>query len=274
MGSTLKVTSLNLWSDQLKKEHRSLLLNSFIEKEEPDVILLQENSLLKPELSVASFIAKSTGYSLVESPEFISPALLYRESALLTGIIDIRDKVDFDLIRTASFNNYAPFIILDRGCHKVMLASLHLPWGPREHLRLQSAYNFNQEIIKILEREAVETAIIGGDFNCKPSSDTIRFLEGELVYNQSSTLWVNSAKTLGCADQTTSNISNLYAQLVARSVGILELDEAKDRTIDYQFTYGYTYGKVGHPVNIKFEPNKIDGQLISDHIGLTVEYRC
>ena len=273
LSSTFKVLSLNIWGDDYHKAERTNLLSKLLKLENSDFCLLQENSILEEKTTVSSRVASLNNYNVLEYDAFFSSSILYRGDIIKKGIINLDKELSLKTIKTASRFNIYPYIIIDRGCHRVMLVSVHLPWGPYEHLRIESTYLLDKKINKLIKEFDVETTIIGGDFNAKPTTDTIRYLEGEHVYKGCSTLWINTAKTLGEGLVTTSNINNEYAIIVAKMVGIEEVAELKNRTIDYQFTQGYKYGKVGYPQSVEFIES-YRGKLLSDHVGIIATYRC
>ena len=263
----LKVVNLNLWASEVDLEIRLATLKKYVDKTDPDVLLLQENLFINGEISQASTLADACGYYYTGLEFNSSPAILTKLSPIKSGIIKTKKE-------SAPVMNRFPYVVINRECHKIMLTSLHLPWGPREDLRLKTMYEIEKNLAVKQEEYKPDFSIIGGDFNSQPYSDTIRFIEGKLVYNNFSTLWLNSAAQIGISDFATSSKDNPYAQITAKSAGITYMHELPNRVIDYQFINGYAYGKIGYPQSGEMQPNKVDDLYVSDHSGMTIEYRC
>jgi endonuclease/exonuclease/phosphatase family metal-dependent hydrolase len=119
-------------------------------------------------------------------------------------------------------------------------------------------------------------AILTGDFNTLPGSDTNRYLNGlGAGANGGYTFWTEAFALAGNPEEaTTVSAGNHWAQLTARSVGIEFPEMLPDRRIDYVWTYGWAYGRPGCPVAMQrsFTDTTRYGYPASDHYGLTVDF--
>lgn len=151
----------------------------------------------------------------------------------------------------------------------VPVFSVHLTWGSQnEWVRLQQL----QFIAKYVdERWGADTAktpaVIAGDFNATPESDSVRYLSG-LTASNPGTLWTDAwvRPYAPGADGTTSDGSNPYAVWTAVSgangAGSLVRDDLlPNRRIDYVFVRGWRHGRPYSPVATEV----VRDPLMSDH---------
>lgn len=154
-------------------------------------------------------------------------------------------------------------------------ATAHLAWGANnEGTRLNQAIDLDlwtrYQVQRFSTPEAPAAAILGGDFNALPDSDTLRYLTGRHTLNGRSTLWLDTWTIANPDDPGyTSSPDNLWALQTARNNGITHPEQVPHRRIDYLLTYGWAYGRPGYPleVNCLGDP-PATGIHASDHLGL------
>jgi endonuclease/exonuclease/phosphatase family metal-dependent hydrolase len=119
-------------------------------------------------------------------------------------------------------------------------------------------------------------AIMAGDFNTRPGSDTNRYLNGQGDGADGGyTFWTEAFAVVGNPEEaTTVAAGKHWAQKTAHGVGIEFPEMAPDRRIDYIWTYGWAYGRAGCPVAMmrSFTDTTRDGYPAPDHYGLTVDF--
>ena len=175
------------------------------------------------------------------------------------------------------YRNYAAAILRTPNNRLILVCSVHLPWGAHNEVRrLQHSHYIDLQITKIMQTlPEGSIAILTGDFNCTPNSESIRFLKGETVYKDYSTFWVDiwgeKGEGSGFTFDPTFNNSNLY-ETAFRS-GITAPELMPPRRLDFILVKGWVFGKPGSPLKSELlgrKPNS-KGVFASDHFGVHAE---
>lgn len=160
----------------------------------------------------------------------------------------------------------------------LIVVAAHLAWGgDQEGTRLTQITAIDGRVRMLMARykDRNPVAILAGDFNTVPGSDTNRYLNGQGAgANGGYTFWTEAFALVGSPEEaSTVAAGNHWAQKTARSVGIEFPEMLPDRRIDYVWTYGWAYGKPGCPVAMQrsFTDTTRYGYPASDHFGLTVD---
>lgn len=161
----------------------------------------------------------------------------------------------------------------------LIVVSAHLAWGgDQEGTRLTQMTAINDRVRILMDRyqDRNPVAILAGDFNTLPDSDTNRYLKGQGAGADGGyTFWTEAFAVVGNPDEaTTVAAANPWAQRTARGVGIEFPEMLPDRRIDYVWTFGWAYGRPGCPVAMQrsFTDTTRYGYPASDHYGLTVDF--
>lgn len=160
----------------------------------------------------------------------------------------------------------------------IIIVSAHLAWGgDQEGTRLTQMTAIDHGIRALMDRYEGRhpVAILAGDFNTLPGSDTNRYLNGQGAGSDGGyTFWTEAFAVAGNPEEAaTVAAANPWAQKTARGVGIEFPEMLPDRRIDYVWTYGWAYGRPGCPVAMQrsFTDTTRYGYPASDHYGLTVD---
>lgn len=161
----------------------------------------------------------------------------------------------------------------------LIIVSAHLAWGGnKEGVRLAQTTAIDRSVRALMElyRDRTPVAILAGDFNTLPGSDTTRYLNGHGAGSDGGyTFWTEAFATAGRPEEAiTVAADNHWAQATARGVGIQFPELLPDRRIDYVWTFDWAYGRAGCPVSVQrsFTDTTRYGFPASDHYGLTVDF--
>jgi hypothetical protein len=149
----------------------------------------------------------------------------------------------------------------------------HLVWGMRgEPDRLLAATILDNIAHQYEKKGDNRTVFLGGDFNAGLNSTVLRYLQGLHIHEDQSTRWTNVWDVH--APWSTARKDGGWAEQTAHGVNIVDPSLMPDRTIDHLLTYGWNYGKKGHPLNVhRFGSGEIsNGYGISDHYGVTAQF--
>lgn len=167
---------------------------------------------------------------------------------------------------------YASTLVGER---MVNVFSAHFAWGPyAEYTRLIQADFIERTAIRLEAQHKSSLSILGGDLNAEPNSRTIRYLSG-LDFGpdgRSSTRWTDAWEAAGepTNEFTSQHSTNTFGRNTAFASNVLFPGMLPDRRIDYLFTRGWNYGKIGSPVTFGYIAHPADVEL-SDHNGIYSE---
>jgi endonuclease/exonuclease/phosphatase family metal-dependent hydrolase len=176
--------------------------------------------------------------------------------------------------------NHTQYAVLQAPTGQTLIVvSAHLAWGgDKEGARLTQMTAIDGRVRELVRKyeDRHPVAILAGDFNTAPGSDTNRYLNGQGAGSDGGyTFWTEAFAVAGNpAEATTVAANNPWAEATARLVGIKFPEMLPDRRIDYVWTYGWAYGRPGCPVAMQrsFTDTTRYGYPASDHYGLTVDF--
>lgn len=276
----LRVTTLNVNHDPQEGERRTGMVCDELSTLLPAVLCLQEVTF-EPDGSSHQLetISGETGLAVVSARAQATSkhgrpwgiAILSALPALESGAI---------LLGTPDFPiNRAQYAVLQAPAGQTLIVvSAHLAWGgDKEGVRLAQMTAIDGRVRSLLDRykDHHPVAILAGDFNTAPGSDTNRYLNGQGAGADGGyTFWTEAFAVAGSPDEAvTVAANNPWAQATARIVGIEFPEMLPDRRIDYVWTYGWAYGRAGCPVTMQrsFTDTTRYGYPASDHYGITVD---
>lgn len=277
-SKTIRVASLNFLNNPTFFEKRLETLIPILESIKPDVILMQE--ILKDKQNILVESLSKLGYvdHLFGSTDHNKDS----GNAVFSKIrLDKTASINFEHIsdQVEKPSSYIPAAIVEleyEGC-QISLISTHFTWG------------FQNEASRVLQAEAISRyteakktqdperiIILGGDLNASEHSATVQFLKGRgLSPSLYSTYWVDAWELHGNeGNWSTTDPRLFWNKKTALSVGSLNPDFTPERRIDYLFSYGWCYGKIGYPYNFgRFgDTYTYDESEISDHYGIFADF--
>lgn len=285
--SFVSVASWNLMHTNVDFEERMRLVAD--ELGPIDILAAQECFIPDPEfddgrkISSAELVAKHSGMTIANevpgvrakkwSDALIGTAILTRLPVLDTFSVDTTnvytDKKDCLA--------YAGALLEAPSGRPILVVSAHLPWGgDGEARRLAHAQAIDSEVRWRLTNYPSDTvAVLAGDFNAYPESDTVRWLTGLGIGTEDrGAQWVDAWAEAGSGPGHTVVVpGNKYAVLMAKTVGIQNPIRIPSRRIDYVLTYGWAYGRPGDPYKAQLLGTipTADGMHPSDHYGVVAE---
>lgn len=156
------------------------------------------------------------------------------------------------------------------------MVSVHLPWGAEnEYRRLSHAKMVVEQINSIMATlPKGSLAVLAGDFNTGATTDTLRYLRGELAATQCPTFWVDPWEVKGSGPGYTNDPASGNTNIIrtATAVRIPKPDMLPSRRIDFLLLRGWVYGGPGSPLKATLFGTKLDsaGSHASDHFGVMV----
>src|SRR5262245_46548741 len=219
-GQTVRVLTLNLWNEQgpaaARLQHCARQMTAL----QPDVVLLQEVSL-GPRGNQAQVLADALGgvANVVQpvAPDApIGNAVLSRWPVVESGAVALPS--------TAADPRNIVVAVLDTPHGTLAAASTHLSWELDVAVRREAQVVVVDQAVRRFASQLPR--IVGGDFNCTPDSDVVRFMTGRASLAGTSTFWRDAfARRYPHEDGWTWARKNPFA------AKYLELD----RRIDYIF---------------------------------------
>ncbi|MBG0738939.1 endonuclease/exonuclease/phosphatase family protein [Paeniglutamicibacter antarcticus] len=277
----LRVTTLNIFHAAEEVERRTRLICDELVALRPAVVCLQEVRFdedgTSPQLeSIAAVTSLRVVAAHGQHPRkngglsgnaVLSVLPLVESGAIVFGTPDCQlTLADYAVLRT------------DTG-QSLIIISAHLAWGgDQEGTRLTQLTVIDARVRALMDKykDRHPVAVLAGDFNTLPGSDTNRYLNGQGAGTDGGyTFWTEAFATVGNPNEaTTVDAGNFWAQKTARGVGIEFPEMLPDRRIDYVWTYGWAYGRPGCPVAMQrsFTDTTRYGYPASDHYGLTVDF--
>lgn len=268
MENTINVTTFNSLNNPDHRDERVEILFKEIEEHGSHIVLLQE--VLQDTFPILQAKAIEKGWYVSEGER-----TSYNPSKLSGNVTLSRFPIESQLIFPCFICEGKPHVqtLITHLVNNVTIINAHLPWGAHSELdRLDTVYRINQYAELLKEQEPDRLIIFGGDFNATLDSSTLRYLNGNLLYKETSTFWTNSWDFSENIFPTARKEGG-WAETTAKSVGIMRPEHMPNRTIDHVLTYGWNYGKKHSPLSLrKFgEYNLSNGYGLSDHYGLTIE---
>lgn len=180
-------------------------------------------------------------------------------------------------------NAQCVFAAIDVDGVRVGVYSIHNSFGfAEEHNRLENLYRIREHLrsegirgnnhmaygkdMVAGDDGAIEVALIVGDLNAEPDSDSIRYLTGKHTYKGTSTLWLGRVHAA-----TSVPAENAFERKAAAERGA-DLESAPRREIDYILSYGWCYGTRGYPQQVKIVQPLLNASKerleYSDHLAV------
>ncbi len=278
--SYLRVMTLNISVDWTTPDHpgetRRPELAAWIERERPDVVLLQEVLTTPDGTSHATWVAERVGMQhafggrpLRGSETRFGVAVLSRWPVDTAEHLPMPGPEPLGVSPSALWAR-------TRG---VEVVSVHLTADPRQGLLRQRQVEFlDAAIAERRDPTSPLPAVLGGDFNADPGADEIRFLRGHTALGGRTTYWCDAWDVAGQGSSGwTLDPRNPLAAIAA----------VPRRRVDYvfvgdSFRYAWHLGEGGlhrlptagtgvvRSARIVCD-RSLTGVLASDHYGLLVE---
>lgn len=277
----LRVTTLNINHAPDEVDRRTGLACDELGSLLPAVLCLQEVRFGTDSGSTQlDTIAAETGLAVVSArPQHATRDGVLSGNAILS-FLPVLESGAIALATPQARVTYADYAVLRATTGQALIVvSAHLAWGgDQEGARLTQMTSIDGRVRMLMARyrDQNPVAILAGDFNTTPGSDTNRYLNGQGAgSNGGYTFWTEAFAVVGNPNEAaTVAADNHWAQSTARNVGIEFPEMLPDRRIDYVWTYGWAYGKPGCPVAMQrsFTDTTRYGYPASDHYGLTVDF--
>jgi endonuclease/exonuclease/phosphatase family metal-dependent hydrolase len=267
--STLRVGTLNLWHDELDVMQRLEAAAKWVQDSAIDVLCVQE-ACEHDGRPTSEVLADLAGMAVAtqtrRGDDVVATGVLLTESinALVGGS---------GLLNIGGQSPLAAWCSIEGATRRLPVMSAHLCWGgAHEHTRLKQA----RKIVKFFDdaldgSDLFQPAILCGDLNTEPDSDTVRYLTGSLAATPG-TYWTDAwLRNDGGAGATTTP-KNPYARYTALSytvdkAPVLDPMMLPDRRIDYVLIRGWRHGRVFSPSNTSV----VQEPLMSDHYAVVTE---
>lgn len=266
MDTEITITTFNSLNNPDRKEERVEALFQELEAHGSQIVLLQE--VLTQTLPLIQAQAHIKGWHVSVGEQAVSnPSKISGNVTLSRYPIESQ----FNLhTPPADGRLYIPTLIT-HFTNNITAINAHLVWGgDAEQYRLETAYQINLFATYLKEQEPDRLIVVGGDFNAGFNSATLRYLNGDHVYKNTSTFWTNA---WDFAEETfpTARKDGGWAETTANNVGIGRPDLMPTRTIDHLLVFGWNYGKKHCPMELTRFGETIlsNGYGLSDHYGLT-----
>ena len=160
-------------------------------------------------------------------------------------------------------NGWCAGRIRSRSGRTFTIASTHLAWGgDHEPVRLRQARELDQWARTWQHAHPGDVIVAGGDLNCEPHSDTIRYLTGTSSAGDG-TYWADAGVRGDGPGRASNPRSNPWGGHTAECVGILDAHLIPPRRIDYLLVHGWAWGRPGSPLQAH-----VDEEPASDHWAL------
>ena len=279
LDKKLRIATLNFLHNIEDLDNRARILAEEVNRLELDVLSLQEVPYLPyPFSPVLDKLEALTGLKTVatnQHDEFPNRdaglAILSSLPKLDAASLYLDGDYASTVLRKISEDPLAARLQTPSG-QAIEVINAHLSWGGhRENARLKQLIRINQHAKRAAENAM--SVYLAGDLNTLPSSMSTAYLRGEYVpeSEEEGTYWIDSWDLLRSEEQgTTTSGRGYWSKQTAARWGIHLPELIPDRRIDYIFTYGWTYGKLGTPLQTGQFANELATE-ISDHKGVWVD---
>lgn len=271
---TLRVATFNLLcTDEPTLERRAVEAASHLG--DCDVVLIQEaafNARVNgTRVDSAQILADELGMQVVTTGVNLVRGATTTGVAILTSL-PTREGAAHDFADGVS-GQYVSAVV-EAGESQYGFLTTHLGWGgQREGVRLQQAVEMNLLADQMMTGANVATVFLGGDLNTEPDSATSGFLRGVHPVEGHESLWVDAWRAVGEGPGFTQTPDNVWARGTALSVGIYDPQQIPPRRIDYLYSRGFAYGRVGAPLRAEVRGRMPKtGIHASDHLALVVDF--
>lgn len=274
---SLRLATLNLLDHPIDRDERLARAAAWIKDEQIDVLCIQEVGELDG-AATSEILADRSGLS--HATPFDRDALERgQHTAVLTRLEHSGGRTIH--ISTCDVHQIThSAVTVHTAAGPLFVLSVHLAWGSKnEPLRLLQA----RELVTLcdLELDAEAPAVMAGDFNTPPDSDTVRYLRGRGAH-EPATLWVDAWDRAAPADVpggATSSPANPYA----RHIGMMPMPVGEDpvntrdpvldpyllpeRRIDFILSRGWRHGRAFTPTGTRV----VTDVIMSDHYAVVTD---
>jgi endonuclease/exonuclease/phosphatase family metal-dependent hydrolase len=268
--NTLHFATLNLWNWDHQRDSRIERAAEWVRASGVEVLCVQEANV-GDNVSVLSALSGRCDLRLA-TPEYHNGAPT--PTAVLTSLPATNAAViDLDLGPVTRETRLATIVDVETSAGPLVVCSVHLAWGgTAEPTRLAQVQHLVSHVnSRFGGRDTDHPAIIAGDFNTGPDSETYRYLTGNTVHAPS-TYWTDawSSRAADQHDGATSNAENPYVEAMAAlhrpgPNGTLRRGMLPSRRIDFIFSRGWRYGRAFSPSDTTVVKNP----TVSDHYALS-----
>ena len=278
----MRVLTWNLWYEFGPWESRQLAIRRVIEREDPDVICLQEVFCTRTSTSTYSFadrLANELGHHSVTSDGPWFPrresTVAGEETAMGNAIISRWPIESHGQITLPGKDD-------DAGYRKAVHARIATPWGSWPIVSTHLNHRFDESAVRLRQVDALTDLIVelrgdsatdlpvvvGGDFNAVPDSDEIRRLTGRTTTRHANLVLSDVWEQCGDGTGHTWRSDNRYQSDA----------NWPNRRLDYVFVSWPRPKPMGHPRRAWLtgvEPEDVDGLSVqpSDHAAVVVDLR-
>lgn len=278
----MRVLTWNLWYEFGPWESRQLAIRRVIEREDPDVICLQEVFCTRTSTSTYSFadrLANELGHHSVTSDGPWFPrresTVAGEETAMGNAIISRWPIESHGQIALPGKDD-------DAGYRKAVHARIATPWGSWPIVSTHLNHRFDESAVRLRQVDALADLIVelrgdsatdlpvvvGGDFNAVPDSDEIRRLTGRTTTRHANLVLSDVWEQCGDGTGQTWRSDNRYQSDA----------NWPNRRLDYVFVSWPRPKPMGHPRRAWLtgvEPEDVDGSSVqpSDHAAVVVDLR-
>ena len=278
----MRVLTWNLWYEFGPWESRQLAIRRVIEREDPDVICLQEVFCTRTSTSTYSFadrLANELGHHSVTSDGPWFPrresTVAGEETAMGNAIISRWPIESHGQIALPGKDD-------DAGYRKAVHARIATPWGSWPIVSTHLNHRFDESAVRLRQVDALADLIVelrgdsatdlpvvvGGDFNAVPDSDEIRRLTGRTTTRHANLVLSDVWEQCGDGTGQTWRSDNRYQSDA----------NWPNRRLDYVFVSWPRPKPMGHPRRAWLtgvEPEDVDGLSVqpSDHAAVVVDLR-
>ena len=266
----LRVGTLNLWGDPHDRLERLERAAWWMTAEELDVLAVQE-IVPYEDGTTATLLCEMSGYHH-------GTPLEAADGQTSTCAVLTKSESTHGAVLALPGRTWDGLEMFAAACHvttafgTLPVVSSHLAWGSlNEALRLEQAQwltSYFDETLGASEREA--PAVLCGDMNAWPDSDSMRYLRGRSALSPA-TLWTDAwDHPLDQSDNgATSTGDNLYARYTALTMregrdAVLDAELLPDRRIDYIYSRGWRHGRMYSPTRTRV----VREPLMSDHYAV------
>ena len=278
----MRVLTWNLWYEFGPWESRQLAIRRVIEREDPDVICLQEVFCTRTSTSTYSFadrLANELGHHSVTSDGPWFPrresTVAGEETAMGNAIISRWPIESHGQITLPGKDD-------DAGYRKAVHARIATPWGSWPIVSTHLNHRFDESAVRLRQVDALTDLIVelrgdsatdlpvvvGGDFNAVPDSDEIRRLTGRTTTRHANLVLSDVWEQCGDGTGHTWRSDNRYQSDA----------NWPNRRLDYVFVSWPRPKPMGHPRRAWLtgvEPEDVAGLSVqpSDHAAVVVDLR-
>lgn len=282
----VRVATWNLLDSAQQRGERLTQLASLIR--DVDVLAIQEVCLSGSGGNVAEDLADRVGfphahwtpagYPHEQTGDETGTAVISRLPVLATHELPMPWTVSAEAHKPAH-HAYAALTVEMPSGRTMVVASAHLPWGgDQENARFAYAEAMDAHLASLTTGREGAIAVLAGDLNTLPSSDTVRYLTGlARGVSTKGAYFVDAWATANPGEHGYTQdprSGNWNIDQVARASGILDPGMLPPRRIDYVLVRGWAHGRAGYPLAARLlgKDDYPRGALQpSDHYGVLAE---